>query len=352
MDNNNLTTKKTTEETKKSENKPKGRKKMKILVSALVIIVLIAGSLTVLGLGIYKYSWQRGTGIGSKIAATAINNLPFPIAATNIKEYNWKEPQGIFAFRFISIKDWERNVNSLMKYYEKEGVDLGTPEGAEQLNLIKSAVLEKMIMDKIVDDIAREQGISLSQAEIKTEIELATSTFGSQEEIEKMISEMYGWDMNDFKKKVIIPYLQQKKLLETVFDAEAENAESKKKAMEVLEKVKTPGADFEELAREYSEDPFTRDQGGDLGTFERGVMVPSFEDAAFALERGQVSDLVETPYGYHIIKLEDRGKLDTGDEQIRVRHILIRTIDPNQWFSDWLSEQKENFKILKFISES
>jgi hypothetical protein len=64
--------------------------------------------------------------------------------------------------------------------------------------------------------------------------------------------------------------------------------------------------DFETLAREYSQDRLTARQGGDMGFFGRGDMVPQFEDAAYALEPGQVSDPVETSYGWHLIRLEER----------------------------------------------
>lgn len=75
---------------------------------------------------------------------------------------------------------------------------------------------------------------------------------------------------------------------------------------------------FENLAREYSDDPSAAD-GGDLGTFERGTMVPEFEDAAFALNEGETSGIVTTRFGFHLIQAVEKG-----EDSMHARHILLR----------------------------
>ena len=103
------------------------------------------------------------------------------------------------------------------------------------------------------------------------------------------------------------------------------------RAEDVLNRVRQ-GGDFAALAREFSSDASNKEQGGDLGWFGRGRMLPAFEQAAFALQPGQVSDIVETQFGFHIIKVDERGQRPGAngqpEEQVHARHILIAAENP------------------------
>ena len=100
-------------------------------------------------------------------------------------------------------------------------------------------------------------------------------------------------------------------LLMTVGKPDAEVAEIKKKADDVLAQTKKKGANFEELAKKYSEDPGSKAKNGDLGWIEPGQTVPEFEKAAFSLNKGETSDLVKTQFGFHIIKVLDKESAHT-----------------------------------------
>src|SRR4029077_12192443 len=86
---------------------------------------------------------------------------------------------------------------------------------------------------------------------------------------------------------------------------EAAKKKARADAEAVLKQVKG-GGDFAALAKQYSQDPGSAANGGDLNFFPKGQMVPAFETAAFALKPGETSGLVETPFGFHIIKLAER----------------------------------------------
>ena len=158
-------------------------------------------------------------------------------------------------------------------------------------------------------------------------------------------------DPNDFADSVVISdeeiesyyeenidlYLEERqvKARHILFKLDADSSEEeeekvKERALSVLEKARA-GEDFADLAKKYSEGP-NSEEGGDLGYFSRGDMPKPFDDAAFGMGKGEISDLVRTSYGYHIIKIEDikeaRPKsLDEVKDEIRSRLLQIATGD-------------------------
>ena len=102
-------------------------------------------------------------------------------------------------------------------------------------------------------------------------------------------------------------YDEQVKLLKPVEEVSARHilVDTEAEAKALKEKI-DKGADFAQLAKENSKDPGSKDDGGDLGYFGHGQMVPQFEDVVFKLKKGEVSDPVKTQFGWHLVKLEDR----------------------------------------------
>jgi len=116
--------------------------------------------------------------------------------------------------------------------------------------------------------------------------------------------------------------------------------EAKKKAEEALAKVKS-GEDFAEVAKKYSQDS-SASNGGELGTFGRGQMVSEFEKAAFNMKKGEISDIVETEYGYHIIKVT--GKVDKQETYNDVKD-KIKTTLAGQKYTEYVEKLKKDSKI-------
>lgn len=114
--------------------------------------------------------------------------------------------------------------------------------------------------------------------------------------------------------------------------SERTKEEAKKIADEVLKKLNT-GTAFDELAKQYSDDTSNKDKGGDLGFFKKGAMDKAFEDAAFSLEKGKTSEVIESAFGYHIISLYDIKLPETKKENVEqvVYNKLLYTTNPDPW---------------------
>lgn len=123
----------------------------------------------------------------------------------------------------------------------------------------------------------------------------------------------------------------------------AEEARALALAQEVLAKAKT-GQNFSSLAKKYSDDPGSAKKGGDLGYFTKGMMVPEFDEAVFSLKVSEVSGLVKTDFGYHIIKLEDSRlrKFKDSDKDVETQALLEKQ---EREFTRWFSEIKNKAKV-------
>ena len=126
-------------------------------------------------------------------------------------------------------------------------------------------------------------------------------------------------------------------------------AQAKRKAEEILAEVKKNPAKFAELAKKNSQDPGSAEKGGDLGMFGRGAMVKAFEEAAYSMKPGQVSDLVQSEFGFHIIKLtEISGQAQSYESlkpQIRAELMYQKALAK-------FSEEAENFNNLVYEQSS
>ncbi|MDE5414967.1 peptidylprolyl isomerase [Alkalihalobacterium chitinilyticum] len=184
--------------------------------------------------------------------------------------------------------------------------------------LLKEMV-EKQILDQVIANA------DIDQAKVEEEVNTFKAEFGveTDEELLQILQMQFGLPvetMEEFKNEFIISRLAIQGLMtqdidgadleiidEDQIEVEASHilVEEKETAEEILAKINA-GEDFQELATEHSIDPGSAQRGGELGFFGKGRMVPEFEAAAFNLEIGEVSELVETEYGYHIIKVTDK----------------------------------------------
>lgn len=289
-------------------------------IGALGVLILAA---IIFGVGIYRFSW------GGEVVIKITKVAPYPVAFVN--------------WRMIRYYDYADDVETLKTFFESQGEDLGAALPSDEE--MKDQVLDRLIKNELSYQLAKEYGIKISDEDLKKEIQNIVDQSESMESVEQTLEEQYGWGIEEFKEKVLKPFLVQQKLQEAISKDETLNQEARKKAEDILAEIRTGEKTFEDSAKEYSED-ITAEDGGDLGYFGRGTMVSEFETAAFSLAVGEVSDLVLTEYGYHIVKVTEQIKDDNGEvTQVRASHILIKTKN----LDDFLTEEKEKAKIWKLV---
>jgi peptidyl-prolyl cis-trans isomerase C len=239
----------------------------------------------------------------------------------------------------ISQDEYTKELDFHLQRASKQGVQISD----EQMAKLKDNILEGLIEREVLYQESQKAGIKVDGKSIDEQLVLIKKRFATEEEFKNTLA-MMKQSEEDIKgqikkglaiKELIDTRITQKIVItdeesKTFYDShpelfkqpeqvkashilikveagadEQKKAEAKKKIDAVQAKLKD-GQDFAQLAKEYSEEPSSAD-GGDLGYFRRGQMVKPFEDAAFAMQPNQVSDIVETQFGYHLIKVYDKN---------------------------------------------
>ena len=303
--------------------------------------------------------------ISSSLALSALLAITTPLHAETQKATGSLDPSSVAAVvdgQSITVGDINRE---LTRPDLKAALDTLT-DSPEEIGKLKSSVLSSMIDRELLIKAAKTSP-SYKSEEVKKEAQIIIDEQGGRSVIQPILAS-YGttWEVfeEDMQERLTIERYIEKDLLSslTISDADLRAAfnanpslyadpekvrarhiliafpkgatsEQDKaaaiRAQEVYTKTSKPGADFSNLAAEYSDDTASKVEGGDLGLFERGMMVPEFEKAAFSLKVGQVSEPVKTNYGYHIIKVEQHvaaGAPDFEKAKEKIRYRLMADV--------------------------
>lgn len=237
-----------------------------------------------------------------------------------------------------------------------------------------TSVLDTMITEKIVELETENADVEVTQEEIDAEIAAYEESYGGEEAFLSAL-EASGLDITTLEENIASSLSVEKLLadrvtvpeeeIQTYFDeneesfAQAEQVEAshilvedEATAKEILEKLEA-GEDFAEVAAEYSTDTTTSESGGDVGYFSSGDMVEAFEEAAFALEIDEISEPVETEYGFHIIKVTDKieaAEADFESSKEEIETTLYESKIDEEYYV-WIEEKMAEYEIENSLSE-
>ncbi len=285
----------------------------------------------------------------------------------------------------ITQEDFDREMGRVLQRLASMGRSLDD----SQLLRIKKDVLEGLINGELLYQESQRKGIKVEEVAINEQLGTLKKRFPSEDEFKTALNKM-NLSEADIRSQIkkglaiqqfITKHIAEKitvsdKQIKTYYDShpdsfkqpeqvrashilikvdpqadESQRAEARKKIEEIQQKLQK-GEDFATLAKGFSEGPSSA-KGGDLGYFRRGQMVKPFEEAAFALKPGEVSGLVETRFGYHLIKVIEKKpetKMSYEDIKDKLGHYL-RQQKAQKEVSVYLQKVKERAKVERFLTE-
>jgi peptidyl-prolyl cis-trans isomerase C len=285
----------------------------------------------------------------------------------------------------ITRADFDREMSRV----QKRLLSMGRPVSASQLSAIKERVLEGLIGRELLYQESQKQGITVQEAAINEQVSKLKDRFSSEAEFNRAVSEanlseaaiksefkrgmaIQQFIDKQFVQKITVPDKESKAYYDSHPDVfkqpeqvrarhilikvdpgadESQKVEGREKLKKVQEKLQN-GEDFATLAKEFSEGPSSA-KGGDLGYFGRGQMVKPFEEVAFTVKPGEVSDIVETKYGYHLIKVIDKKPETTiayEDVKGKLEHHLKQEKVQTE-VSLYVEKLKEEAHVERFLAE-
>jgi parvulin-like peptidyl-prolyl isomerase len=251
----------------------------------------------------------------------------------------------------IPLSQYERQAAQSEMALVQQGVDPNSDEGKNALKGLREQVLNQLIDDALVEQEAQKQNINVSPDDINARVQQVIADAGSQAKFDEYLknnqlsvqdlcqqirANLFGEAMMARVTQNLPTSAEQVHVAHILF-AKKEDADAA-----VLQL--SQGADFAQLAKQVSQDEATRDNGGDLGWFPRDIMPPEFESAAFALQPGQVSGVVSTQLGLHIIKVLERDPQRPLSVELAQNQRLAA-------FTTWVEGLRAQASIEQMVSE-
>lgn len=248
----------------------------------------------------------------------------------------------------IPLQEYEAQVAMALNALSQQNSKPQTEEEKAALVLqLRRQILDALIDQVLIEQAAAREGIAISEEQV--EAEMARLIGDDTAKFEEWL-QANGMTRDSFKAQL------KQQLLSATFQEHVINAQSpvveqvharhilllnEEEAMEVFLKLRA-GESFAALAKQYSRDQSTKDNGGDLGFFPRGIMPPEIEAVAFGLSPGQTSGIVKTSFGYHIVEVVEK------DPARKVSDEMLPTWQQKK-FLQWLAEQRALAKIQYLI---
>lgn len=270
----------------------------------------------------------------------------------------------------ITQEEFDSDYEVFKRIYEKQlGEDALSQVGPEGITLgdtLKTNIIEKLIMEKLVANETKNMNIVVTDEEVNNQLEQYIAIMEGQEKFEEFLktNEITQEFFKENLRKELLVNKHRESFIQdaTITDKDAKeyyeaNKEdlvivkashillaSEEEGKKVLERLKT-GEEFATLALTESMDTVSAAQGGSLGYFTRGNMIAEFEDVAFSLKEGETSELIQTEVGYHIIYLEDR-KDTFEDLKVEIINVL-----KEEKYLDKIQELRDKSKVKIYNEE-